>query len=164
MQFTVRISKQDYRAALRLKRKNMRRAIFAVFALDAGLWIFWMVSVLRGELVRANSVFSQALIFLAYPLFCVMFLAWSTSHTYRRNRNIQGQFVYEVTEENLSYKSESGASAMSPWSSLNFWRESKRVFILVYPSGVFQIIPKSRIGEGQVDELRSILAKHLRKN
>src|SRR5277367_6411622 len=108
MEFICRISKKDYRAALRLKRKNLRRIIFAVLALDAVLWMWWMVLAIQGDMSRASTVFSQASIFLFWPVFMLAFFRWNAWYAYRKNRNIQGEFTCVLTEGGISYKSSSG--------------------------------------------------------
>jgi hypothetical protein len=163
MEFICRISKKDYRDALRLKRKNLRRIVFAVLALDAVLWMWWMVLAIRGDISLASTVFGQAIAVLLWPGLMLVFFRWAAWYGYRKNQNIQSEFTYRLNEEGISYKSCSGGSGETRWSSLSYWRESKTVFILVFPSNIFLIYPWLCMTDGQQEEFRALVTRALPK-
>jgi len=163
MQFNCRISKKDYEEALRLRRKNLRRVVYAVLICDVLLWLYWMMLAVKGEITKASAVMSQAMIFLIWPVVYLVFLWLFGFYSYRKNRNIKSEFIYRISGEEFSYQSSSGGSGVAPWTSLSYWRESKSVFILVFPSGVFLICPKSCLVAEQQDEFREIVQRVLTK-
>jgi hypothetical protein len=163
MHFTCRITSKEYAEALRLKRKNLRRIVLGVLGLDSLLWIWWMILAVRGDSVRAATVFGLALPFLAWTVFTMVFLRITAWFSYRNNRNIQSEIVYSLTEERVGYTSSSGGSGETPWSSLNYWRESTDVFILVFPSNAFLVCPKRAMSTERQDEFRGIVGRVLKK-
>jgi len=163
MEFTSRISSKDFRAALRLKRKNLYRAIYAVFAV--GL-IFLFVGVAIQPTSKEGGVsqfFVQAPVLLGWSILMLILLPSMGRLSYRRNKNIQAEFNNSVTESGFSYKSSSGSSGDAPWSSFSYWRESQAVLLLVFPSNIFLICPKSCLTSEKLEEFKAILSRVLPK-
>jgi hypothetical protein len=143
MEFTCKVSYKDYREALRLKRKILRRVVYGLLLIGVLLCIYWMVLAARNETVKSAQIFMPALELVVWPLVYLGLLRLFAFFSYRKNRNIKSEFFFHLTTEELSYQSSAGGSGTTPWSSLSYWRESKGVFILVFPSGIFLICPKS---------------------
>lgn len=163
MEFTCRVSYKDFGDALRLKRKNLGRAIYALLIVDIFLWIYWMVLAGQGRITESSRIFLPALELFVWPVFFIVLSRTLGYFNYKRNRNIQSEFVFRLTEAELSYQSSSGGAGKSPWTSMSYWRESRRVFILVFPSGVFLICPKSFMGGEQQEEFKRIAGAALPK-
>ena len=163
MEFTCKVSYRDYREALRLKRKILRRVVYALLGLGALLCIYWMVLAAQNETVRASQIFMPALELVVWPILYLIFLRAFAYFSYRKNRNIRGEFSFFLSDEQLSYQSSSGGSGKTPWTSLSYWRESKRVFILVFPSGIFLICPKSFMTDDQQGVFKRIVGNALPK-
>jgi len=163
MNFTSLVSPAEYREALRLKGRNRRRIIYAILFCDFAAWIYWAALAGEGKISKASAVMAQAIIFLIWPLIYILALEASGLFGYRRNRNIRREISFHVTPEGFSYTSSSGSAASSPWTSLNYWRESKNTFILVFPSNVFLIVSKSALSAEQQEELRTIFSGALPK-
>jgi hypothetical protein len=163
MEFESRISAKNYRAALRLKRKNLYRILYAASFLDVALWVIFVFRSAAGDTAGATSIFGQASILFFWVAFMLIFLPLQSHLAYRKNKNIQSEFKNSATELGFSYKSSSGSSGEAPWSSFSFWRESRSVILLVFPSNIFLICPKSCLSPSQLEEFRGILEKALRK-
>lgn len=163
MEFSSRISAKDYRAALRLKRKNLYRVIYAV--LTTGL-VFLFVGVATqttGKDGNVSQFLVQAPVLLGWSLLMAILLPLMGRLSYRKNKNIQAEFNNSVTESGFSYKSSSGSSGEAPWSSFSYWRESRTILLLVFPSNIFLICPKSCLSPTQLEEFKTILTKVLPK-
>jgi hypothetical protein len=164
MEFASRISAKDYRSALRLKRKNLYRIVYAAGVLDVALWAVFVFRSATGDIAGATSIFPQASILLVWASLMLMILPIQAHLGYRKNKNIQSEFNNSATEHGFSYKSSSGSSGEAPWSSFSFWRESRTVILLVFPSNIFLICPKSCLSVSQLEEFKGILEKLCRKN
>ena len=163
MEFTCQIDFEAYREGLRLKGKNKRRLIYGVLFCDGLLWIYWMIEAAKGEISTGSAILRQAIIFLAYPVLClVIYEVWAFL-SYQKNRNIKREITYQITPQTVSYTSASGSLGSSPWTSVDYWRESKRLVIVAFPSNAFLIFPRENMSTRQWEDFRGILSSALPK-
>jgi hypothetical protein len=94
------------------------------------------------------------LAFRVYPPF-------ATRRKFRQARNLHGEIVNELTAEGLWQKTEGGSYGFSKWKDFSYWRESEQIIIVVYPTNVFCLLPKSDLSSDQCAELRGILTSAL---
>lgn len=163
MEFNSRISALEFRDAFRLKRKNLYRVIYAILAAGALFLVVGVAVQPTGKEGRASELLVQSPILLGWGFLMLLLLPLMARMSYRKNKNIQCDFVNAATAEGFSYRSSSGATGEAPWSSFSYWRESKTIFLLVFPSGIFLICPKSCLNPQKQEEFKVILGKALPK-
>ena len=172
MEFTVRVTERDYAAADSLMwRKTATHVIVFSLYLAAtiivwaalGLDLFRLSShslepSASAALRRSTIGLTSSALWLAfgYVLFkAIRYIRQKLE--YRKNTNLHRDISWNATAEGITVTSESGATSYEPWAVFKCWRETKRLFLLLFPSNVYYIIPKPSLGPTQQNELRSIL-------
>jgi len=177
MQFTTKLTESEYMAAFRLHCKSPYRAIANAFAYTlAGLfWIFLIASwIFKGQhpsdpfLGQNVSAFQKALLpgalgILLWVLFFRVYTPYDTRRKFRKTRSFQIEVFNEINSEGLMQKTAEGSYGFSRWADFSHWRESEQMFIVVYPTGIYCMIPKSAVTAEQQSEIRNILTAALPK-
>jgi YcxB-like protein len=177
MQFTTRITVEDFVEAYRLQCKSLHRTITStlVYIFAAIFWIFfagaWISERLRPDdlflgqdpHVSQLTVLPAAIGLLAWILIFRVFVPYGARRQYKKLKSLHGEISNEVTPEGLMQRTSSGSYGFSSWKDFSYWRESRRAFIVVYPSKIFCMIPKTGLTEEQLGEIRSTLAAALPK-
>jgi hypothetical protein len=177
MEFTVRLTEQDYIEAYKLKRRSKFRLItrIFVFAMFALFWTtigaaFWIEhrpshdpSRVEAAVAMRESLQPGAWFLSAFLLLYVFGIPWLLKRQYRKNDNLKAEFFNEVTAEGITQKSSKGSSSHTLWNAFRSWRESDRVMIIEFPSGLYLVLPKSEMSPDQQTELRGIVAAALPK-
>ena len=177
MQFTSKLTEDEYMEAHRLHCKSPYRAIANAFAYTlAGLfWIFliasWIFKALYpsdpflGQNVSAfqKAILPGALGILLWVLFFRVYTPYATRRKFRKTRSFQIEVFNEINSEGLMQKTAEGSYGFSRWADFSHWRESEQMIIVVYPTGIYCMIPKSAVTTEQQNEVRNILTAALPK-
>ena len=175
MKFTTRITEADFVAAHRLNCKSLHRQIASgiAYTFAAVFWIFLICAAISershpGELFLGENphefrhlLFPGAILFLVWILAFRVYPPIATRRKFRNAQNLHEEILNEVTAEGLWQKTGGGSYGFSRWQDLSYWRESERIIIVVYPTSVFCLLPKSGLSSDQCAELRGILAAAL---
>jgi hypothetical protein len=177
MQFTSKLSEAEYMGAYRLNCKSPYRAIANAIAytVTSLFWIFliasWIFKALHPSdpfLGQNVSAFQKAILpgafgFLLWVLFFRVYTPYDTRRKFRKTRSFQIEVLNEINSEGLMQKTSEGSYGFSRWADFSHWRESEQMFIVVYPTGIFCMIPKSAVTSEQQNEVRNILTAALAK-
>lgn len=175
MQFTTNITEDEYIDANRLKTRSLQRtaASFLAYFLTAAFWILLIGAWITEHIFHANILLGQNAAELQSTLFpgAIAFLLWiiafraypiySARRKFRNAQNLRGDLFQEITSEGLMQKTAHGSYGFSRWQDFSYWRESKKMFIVVDPTNVFCMIPKANLSREQRNEIRSILTAAL---
>jgi len=176
MRFSVRVTQRDYiDAGHMIQRKTFLRHVilWPYLAITCIVWLALGIAFLSGLNApngmevpghRSNpieDVLSTGLWLLAGGASFIAFRAIRLRWEYRNNPNLRAEICWTITAEGISVTSTMGDSSTEPWTVLKFWRESRQVLLLVYPSGIYHIIPKANLSAAQIEELRSLLTTAL---
>ena len=159
MEFTVRITEQDYLDAYRLQRRSKWRMIgkFLAYASCALVWTIiggsFLIQHFRSQdperidqaFAMRENFMPMSLFLTAYVLLTAIGIPWLLKRQFRKNRNLNADFFNQITAEGITQKSSQGSSSQTLWNAFKSWRESERVFILEFPSGLYLLLPKSGI-------------------
>ena len=163
MEFTTKISEQDYIAGYRLAHKSVLMTMLSV-------WIYvllaWFLSLFVIGLInepKNSSTCFNGLMVLCLLGFLWFYLPHRARRRYRKDPSQQGEAVVQLSPEGVSEKSSMGSNSSRAWTVCSHWRESKRVIVLMTQSGIFYMFPKACLSAEQQDELRGILAAALPK-
>jgi hypothetical protein len=102
------------------------------------------------------AVFPSAIL-----IFLLLFLLWLQPRLAAR-KIILRAVEWRITDEAVHIQSEVASSEMH-WNAYVKYREGKRVFLLYVQKGQAQFIPKRVLSEAQTEELRNLIAAHVRK-
>jgi hypothetical protein len=163
MEFTTRISEQDFLAGHRLAQKSAFNTVLTVWMY---LLLAWLVFQLAYDLLmgpKVRYVLFDGLSVLVLIGFWWMFLPNRLRRRYRKDPSQHGENLVRIGPEGLSEESSSGTRSSRAWSLCSHWSESGRVFVLKSQSGIFYIFPKACLSAGQQEELRSTLSAVLPK-
>jgi len=177
MQFTSKLTEDEYMAAYRLHCRSPYRAIANAFAytLVSLFWIFliasWIFKALHpsdqflGQNVVAfqKAILPGALGLLLWVLFFRVYTPYAMRRKFRKARSFRSELLNEIRSEGLMQKTAEGSYGFSRWADFSYWRESEQIFIAVYPTGIYCMIPKSAVTAEQQSEIRSILTAALPK-
>jgi hypothetical protein len=177
MKFTTRVTEADFVAAHRLKCKSRHRqmasAIAYTFAAIFWLFLVWAAISERthpGELFLGKdaSVFVRlllpgAVLILIWILAFRVYPPFATRRKFRQARTLHGEILNEINSEGLWQKTGGGSYGFSRWQDFSYWRESEQIIIVVYPTDVFCLLPKSHLSPDQCAEIRGFLAAALRQ-
>lgn len=178
MEFAIRVTQRDYGAAdsMMWRRTALHVIVFGAYIVATIL----VLATLGFDLLRASSrplesnaaadlnrsisglVTSALWLLSGYFLFKVVrFIRqrWE----YRKNWNLHEETRWSVTSEGTSVRSKAGGSSYEPWKAYKCWRESRRLFLLIFPSGAYYTLPKHSLSSSEQDELRRIFAAALPK-
>ena len=176
MRFTTRITEDDFVAACRLQLQSTHRTIAGAIAysLAAIFWLFLLAAWIServhpgtGDFLGQSSaafrtaILPAAILFAMWILIFRVLTSFVTRRRFRKTPSLRDAIDNEVSLDGLTQMMSSGSHGFIAWKDLSYWRESKRVIIVVYPTNVFCILPKSGLNDSQQAELRSILAAAL---
>jgi hypothetical protein len=176
MQFTSRITEDDFVDACRLQLQSTHRTIASVIAYTAAaiFWLFLLAGWISERLHPADrdflgqnpaafraTVLPAAVLLALWILIFRVITPYVARHRYRRAPYLHDEIANEVNLDGLAQKTSSGSFGFIAWKDLSYWRESKQVIIVVYPMKIFCILPKSNLNENEQAQLRSILAAAL---
>jgi hypothetical protein len=174
MEFSYRITNSEVREAVWLHFWNLSRKLLvgALTLITLGD-IFLIYSGVKSEvaygegvlqaLTSDSSIGQLEIFFLLIAVFAVFFvvLPWRAVRRFRKFPGSDGDLHATVTLEQLEVRVAAAGSSCFTWPLYKFWREGKKVFIVVIRSGQYQLLPKVGLTQDQRDELRSILAAAL---
>lgn len=177
MEFTYQLTEDDFVAANQLKLKSVHRIITSVvvYSITTFFWIgltaIWINPWLHphaphlGQDASAlqSSLLPGALSLALWILIFRVFSPYFMRRKFRKAQNLRGEFISVLNSEGLAEKSSKGSSTFSPWADFAYWRESKTMIIVVSPTDVFHMLPKSGLSDPQQTELRAILTTALPK-
>lgn len=177
MEFTTRITEQDYLAAYCLKTKStfstiIFNSLYSLAALGGTAIIGTFIrTVLHLQDLSAAQNFTAVLDnifpFECFAILCALFykvyIPFDLRKKYRKTVSNRDVIVQKLSKEGISEITSAGSSVSYPWSVCEHWRESKGVFVLILQSGVYFTFPKAGLNAAQQDELRGILATALPK-
>jgi len=175
VRFTTHVTEADFMAAYRLLCKSLHRRIASAIAYTfaAVFWSFLVCAAISershpGELFLGQDapefvrlLFPGAILILLWILAFRVYPPFATRRKFRQARNLHGEILNELTADGLWQKTEGGSYGFSKWKDFSYWRESEQIIIVVYPTNVFCLLPKSGMGSDQCAELRGILASAL---
>jgi hypothetical protein len=161
MEFTTKTSEKDYIAANRLRF----RAFWMV--LNVAFFVLFTLLLYFCAVVFINYLCDPWNYFFAFMLPCLlgfkMYIPYLVRKVNRTGLNQQGEAVNELTSEGISKKSAEGSLLYFPWAACSYWRESRRVIIVIAQFGICLIYPKACLTPERQDELRGILTASLPK-
>jgi YcxB-like protein len=177
MEITFRVTEEDYIDAYRLKCKTPWRKFAWACAL-AILLLLWTIvgasflvehlgrqgssSTESATSMRANLAPATVIVTLGVLINSIG-IPWLLKRQFRKNKNFNAEFTTEVNAEGITQKSSMGSSSHTLWNAFKGWRESEKMVIIEFPSGLYLFLPKSKLSTEQGDELRSILMAFLPK-
>jgi hypothetical protein len=187
MEFSYKVSEQEYAEAWKLKQKGgsrsaiLRAVMFWVFILVC-LMLLWSVVNRSSQTAPvvdsppptspADTSSSRALLanigpFLAVAaVWCFLLFGFRPilmRRRYRKDPSMQGQFTVDITPVSMSTTNTVGTSSTIGWNVCEFWREGKIVIILSFHSGAYFILGLTELSEARRAELRDILQAALPK-
>ena len=184
MEFSYRVSEQDFREAQRVfNRYTWRRdrsQIFLWTCIVLGLLLLWGI-VHQGNAQMeplGRSLRQDGRSFLLghgplVPMLAVAFIVWlvwllragqrEARKGFLKNPSSKGEFAISLAPEGLTITNTAGTSSNAPWSSYEFWIEGTNVIVLVLRSGLQFFINVDTASQEQRNELRAILAQVLPK-
>ena len=74
----------------------------------------------------------------------------------------QSQITLDVSEQGLEFHNPHADSRVA-WSAYVAWGEVRLVFVIMPQPRIYIAIPKRAFGEGQVEEFREMLRRHVGK-
>ena len=177
MQFITKLTEDDYVEACRLKLKSFHRitASAITYSLASIFWLFliasWIFRLLHpGDLFLdqnatafQTAVLPGAIALLLWILAFRILVPYLTTRKFRKAKNLHGEMVTELNSEGLKQTTSEGSYGFSRWADYSFWRESEQIFIVVYPTNIFCLLPKSALTAEQQSEVRVILTAALPK-
>jgi len=177
MQFTSKLTEDEYMEAYRLNCASPYRTLAdsIAYTVTSLFWIFliasWIFKSLHpndlflGQNVSAfqKAILPGALGFLLWVLFFRVYTPYDTRRKFRKTRSFQFEVLNEINSEGVMQKTGEGSYGFSRWADFSHWRESGRMFIVVYPTGIYCMIPKSAVTSEEQNEVRNILATALPK-
>jgi hypothetical protein len=163
MEFTTTISEQDYVAGHRLAHKSVLMTVLSVWLYLLFAWSLFVF--VTGLIMRSKYPLtgSDGLVVLFLIGIFWIYLPYTVRRRYRKDPSQHGEMVVQLGSEGVSERSSTGSSSSRAWTVCSYWRESKRVIMLMTHSGIYFTFPKACLSNEQRDELRSILAKALPK-
>jgi hypothetical protein len=179
MEFTTKITEQDFLDAYRLRCNSLvliqRIATVTLYALTAFCGMLIVCAIVRAsprpeDRDAVNSLFvilfdvlPLEILTFAYVLFLKFYTPYRVRRLYRKDPSQHGENVVQLGREGISEKSSIGSNVQLPWAARARWRESRRVVVLMFQSGLYFIFPKACLSAEQQDELRGILTAALPK-
>jgi len=175
VRFTTHVTEADFMAAYRLLCKSLHRRIASAIAYTFAA-VFWSFLVCAAISERTHPcelflgqnasefqhlLFPGAILILLWILAFRVYPPFATRRKFRQARTLHGEILNELTADGLWQKTEGGSYGFSKWKDFSYWRESEQIIIVVYPTNVFCLLPKSGMGSDQCAELRGILASAL---
>ena len=178
MEFTTKISERDFVAGLRLASKSLSGTVISAFIYVASVLLvlahlgavvdkhprpnspYAAEDIKRGTTIE-DGIMPLEQLCLIYLLLFVVFVPVRAHWKYRKDPSQRGENLVQVGPGGVSEESSMGSSSSRTWSVCSYWRESKRVFVLMTQSGIFYIFPKAGLSEAQREELRGILTAAL---
>lgn len=163
MEFRTAISEQDYVAGYRLAHKSVLMTVVSVWFYLLFAWSLFVFAtgVINGS--KNPLVGSDGLVLLFLIGIFWIYLPYQVRRRCRKDPSQQGEMIVRLSSEGVSERSSTGSSSSRAWTVCSYWRESKRVIMLMTHSGIYFTFPKACLSNEQRDELRSILAASLRK-
>lgn len=192
MEFSYKVTEEEFKAAWRLKRKASSRSSFktAVFwiLLMLGLLMFYRSLEIKNNQpeitvgkLATQSIFvntanftppSQESIADAGP-FIVLSGVWTLIVSvlipmrlrllYQRDPRMQGQFTVNVTKDYVTTENSAGTESKTSWNVYNYWCENKGIIVLMFHSGAYSILSLAMLSGAQKKELREILSASLKR-
>jgi hypothetical protein len=175
VKFKTHVTEADFVAAHRLQRKSWHRVMAGAIAYSLGavFWLFLICAAVSewthpgGMFLDRNAsefvrlLFPGAILLLLWILAFRVYPPFATRRKFRQTHTLHGEILNEITAEGLWQKTAGGSFGFSQWHDFSHWRESEEIIIVVYPSDVFCLLPKSGLSLDQCDELRHIIAATL---
>jgi hypothetical protein len=186
MEFTYRVSEQQYAEAWKLRVKarsrqaTIKTVVFWIFILVC-LIMLWFVIQKDASVPPApsqpvtaaagdNHSFTGILVNVA-PILVIAGLSVAgfllkarvAGRLYRKDPSMQGRFTVCVSPASFSMSNTAGISSQCTWNFYECWREGKDVVILVGRMGLFFVLVTAGLAEAQRSELCGILAAALPK-
>ena len=175
MRFTTHVTEADFMAAYRLLCKSRHRQIASAIAyvFAAAFWSFLLCAAISERTHPGDHFWAEthpsscACSFREPSSFSSGFLRSGSTFllphaaSFVRREPLHGEILNEVTSEGLWQKTSGGSYGFSQWQDFSFWRESERIIIVIYPTNLFCLLPKSDLNSDQCAELRAILASAL---
>lgn len=172
----VRITERDYATAdsMMWRKTILHKTVFGAYLVaNVIVWIILGIDLFRyasysmsaspqANLKHAISELTSSAVWLigGYILFKAIRYV-RQKREYKRNWNLHGEQTWMVSMEGVSVKSANGDSSYETWDAFECWRESQRVFLIIFPSRVYYIIPKGSMTASQHDELRAVFLRVL---
>ena len=185
MEFTYKVSEEDYWRAWRLRLKPprtrvLRTVVFWAFILIC-LLVLWRVVELnapitagagepattqqpeaptQGSGTTAHSLLVNVgpfIVLIGFWALMLRFGQWAPRRIYRKDPLMQGQYTVTITPESISTQNTAGTSTKRTWNIFASWREGKDVIVLIYYTGAYFILSVGGLSEGMRSELRGIL-------
>jgi hypothetical protein len=183
MEFTYRISEQEYLEAARLNRKSglgssLRKVLFGVFLMLCLLLLFAVFMKIRSEhpdnvLETANHIASITLVPLLKQdapglamvalavLFAIFWPRIRLQRMYRKLPALNGEVKALATAELFSVQSSTGSTSTTRWTDISTWCESDGLILLIHPSRIYQIVNVRQLPDRQQSEFLELLATAL---
>jgi hypothetical protein len=188
MEFSYRISEEEYLSAARLKLKRasrlgrVRKTVMIWVFILAGL--MFAVSAIQNyrqqpdnsdEIAVQTATTAQPMnamsitivlfvVFISILLYVIFRgVPMQLRRQYRKDPAMQGQISMSITPESISVENTAGASSKTGWNVYDYWCEGKGIIILAFHSGAYFLISLASLPETQQDELRGILTVALPK-
>lgn len=180
MEFTYKISEQDFFRAAKLYRKStanskIRKILFVAFVVLCLVLLFAVVMKTRDRSIEdippqqtsvsAGQIAQQIgpLVLIAVVLIVLVFV-WPRMRLrgiYRKSPVLQGTVTVQATLDTFSVETSTGSTSRTRWSDMKMWYESNGLILLIYPTKIYQIVSVKDLSEPQLQEFRSILTTAL---
>ena len=177
MDFTTKISEQDFLDAYRLRCNSLivlqRIATISLYVLTTACGMVIVCAFMKawegsGDKDAVKSLFVvlfnilpfEILTFL-YVVYLKLYIPFRVRRLFRQDPNHKGEMAVQLSGDGVSEESSIGPNVYFPWAACSRWRESRRVIVLIVQSGIYFIFPKACLSAAQQDELRSELATRL---
>jgi hypothetical protein len=180
MEFTYRVSEQEFLQAAKLYRKStanskVRKILFAAFISLCLILLFAVVMKIRNNPVEqvpqeqasvtAGQIIQQTgplVLIGALWIFIIFF--WPRMRLrgiYRKSPALQGEVTVRAALDALSVQTSTGSTSRTSWGDLKSWHESNGLILLIYPTKIYQIVNVSGLPERERQELHGILTTAL---
>jgi hypothetical protein len=146
-----------------LANKSILLTILLVWL--CGVFVFSLYLLVTGIIIAPKYPFTYFNGLMALFLFGFLwiYLPNRIRRQYRKDPSQQGEMFVQLSSEGVSEKSLIGSSINRSWNVCSYWRESKRVIILMTHSGIYFTFPIACLNNEQQSELRGILTAALPK-
>lgn len=180
MEFTFRISEQEYLQAARLYRKSvvnskLRAILFVVFiSICLVLLLSIVMKIRNGPVDSVPQVHTQlttgliaeqfgpvVLIAILWVVLIFILPRMRLRSVYRKSLALHGEVRVQATADAFTVRTSTGSTSTTPWSDVKKWCEGKDLILLIHPTKIYQIISVKDLPKPQREELRNILVTAL---
>jgi hypothetical protein len=165
MQFTSKLTKEDYNEFRKLTGADSNLAMFVFYPIGMA---FALLRLWRVTLAFVTRTPSELPYFVLGWIVAVGFIPWTWFYRAQQRAKALEQMnamrpdTFTFTDNGLDCKGPAGAMTLIPWPHFTSWREGKRVLLLKYSRAKrYTILPISRLSDMDRAPIRQFLQSHI---